>query len=157
MVKVRKKTGAKTGEGLNLQQEEFCQNYVNNERELFGNGVQCYFAVYGLEYQLKNKKPMSYAVAEACSSRLLSIVKVITRINELLGTGGFSETNVDKQHLFLINQHADLKTKMAAIREYNALKSRVKNTLDITTKGESLNHLSNADLEKILNDNQTTS
>lgn len=124
-MKTSNKTAAKTKKGLNLQQEEFCQLYINADRELFGNGAQCYLEVYGAEYLLKNKKPMSYLAAVAMASRLLTNVKVIERINELLETGGFSNENVDKQHLFLINQHADLKTKMAAIKEFNALKKRV--------------------------------
>lgn len=134
-MKTSKKSAAKTEQGLNLQQEEFCQLYINADREMFGNGAQCYLAVYGAEYLLKNKKPMSYLAAVAMASRLLTKVKVIERINELLETGGFSNENVDKQHLFLINQHADLKTKMAAIKEFNALKKRVeppKNIIIIT-------------------------
>lgn len=119
------KTAAKTKDGLNLQQEEFCKLYVSPDRELFGNGAQCYLAVYGAEYFLKNKKPMNYLVALAASSRLLTNVKVMARINGLLEVGGFNDENVDKQHLFLINQHRDLKTKMMAIKEYNALKKRV--------------------------------
>lgn len=143
MAKVSKKTAAKTEAGLNLQQEEFCKLYTNSEsidREMFGNGVQCYLEVYGGEYSEKNKKPMSYLVAIAASSRLLANVNIITRINELLEEGGFNDVNVDRQHLFLINQHADLKTKMAAIKEYNAVKKRVepnKQTLVVTISGES--------------------
>lgn len=131
MAKTSKKSAAKTEDGLNHQQEQFCQLYVNADREMFGNGTQCYLAVYGLEYALKNKKPMSYDMARVLASKLLTKVNVIDRINKLLETGGFNDENVDKQHLFLINQHADLKTKMAAIKEYNALKNRVKHKLDV--------------------------
>jgi hypothetical protein len=73
---------------------------------------------------------MPYTTAMACSSRLLSNVKIIERINSLLETGGFTDTNVDKQHLFLINQHADLKTKMNAIKEFNTLKGRIKTKIE---------------------------
>src|SRR5690349_18787560 len=34
--KVSEKSAAKTEDGLNLQQEQFCQLYVNADRELFG-------------------------------------------------------------------------------------------------------------------------
>tara|TARA_R100000365_G_C2682856_1_gene27633 strand:+ start:79 stop:540 length:462 start_codon:yes stop_codon:yes gene_type:complete len=125
------KSAAKTSAGLNFQQEDFCQLYVSPDRELFGNGVQCYLAIYGEEYFEKNRKPMSYQVAMSASSRLLSNVKVIDRINALLEEGGFNDVNVDKQLLFLINQHADLKTKAAAIREYNSLRNRVKRELEV--------------------------
>lgn len=129
-------TASKTEAGLNLQQEAFCQLYVNNDRELFGNGTHCYLAIYGAEYMLKHKKAMSYQSAMVAAARLLRNVKVIERINKLLETGGFNEQNVDKQHLFLINQHADLKTKMLAIREFNALKKRVENKVELTVIGQ---------------------
>lgn len=129
--KLSDKSAAKTKEGLNLQQEAFCQLYVNADTEVFGNGAQCYLKVYGEEYFKKNNKQMSYMAAIACASRLLTKANVIARINELLETGGFNEENVDKQHLFLINQHADFKTKMAAIKEYNELKGRIQKKVQV--------------------------
>ena len=42
--------------------------------------------------------------------------------------------------MFLINQHADLKTKMSAIREFNALKARIQQKIDITSKGEKITY-----------------
>jgi len=154
-----KETASKTEKGLNLQQEQFCQLYVNSERELFGNGTQCYLQVYGAEYLLKNKKPMSYQVAMASASRMLSNVKIISRINELLETGGFTDENVDKQHLFLINQHADLKTKLGAIKEYNELKQRIQKKLDITSGGDKIVFMPQELLDKhsINEENQRTS
>jgi hypothetical protein len=119
----RTKSAAKTKDGLNLQQEQFCQRYVNADRELFGNGTRCYLEVYSSKSE--DGKKISYLAAMACASRLLRNAKIIARINELLETGGFNDENVDKQHLFLINQFADLKTKLGAIREYNALKKRI--------------------------------
>jgi hypothetical protein len=46
-------------------------------------------------------------------------VKVSERINELLEQGGLNDHFVDKQLSFLIAQHADFKSKLGAIREYN--------------------------------------
>lgn len=134
MAKTSNKTAAKTEAGLNHHQEEFCKFYTSSEavdRELFGNGVQCYIEVY----EPDQTKPNWYKTALAASSRLLANVKVIGRINELLIEGGFNDSNVDKQHLFLINQHADLKTKMAAIKEYNAVKKRVENKMTLEVSG----------------------
>lgn len=138
MAKTSKKSAAKTENGLNLQQEAFCQLYINADREMFGNGAQCYLSVYGAEYLIKNKRPMRYEVAMASASRELRKVNVIARINSLLETGGFTNENIDKQHLFLINQHADLKTKMAAIKEFNILKKRITNNIDLTSGGKPL-------------------
>lgn len=112
--------GAKTEQGLNLQQEEFCQLFVMPDSDFYGNGVSSYIGAY------KPRKIGNwYNVARACSSRLLTNVNVCKRINELLETGGFNSENIDKQHLFLINQYADLKTKLGAIKEFNELKGRV--------------------------------
>ena len=68
---------------------------------------------------------MSVLAAMAAASRLLRDVKVIQRINELLEEGGLNDQNVDKQLLFVINQFADFKSKIAAIKEYNAMRNRV--------------------------------
>lgn len=110
---------------LNLQQEEFCKLFALGDKEVFGNGTLCYLQVYGAEHLIKYKKPMNYMVAGAAASRLLKKVKIINRINTLLEEGGFNDQNVDKQHLFLINQYGDLKSKLGAIKEYNVLKKRI--------------------------------
>lgn len=107
------------GGGLNKQQELFCQLYVNGPKELFGNGVWCYVEAYHIK-QIGNW----YKNACASASRLLSNVKIIERIRELLESGGFSDENVTKQHLFLINQHSDFPTKMRAISDYYKLKGQ---------------------------------
>ena len=123
--KPKRKSVAKSDFGLNLQQTEFCKLYIQGDKETFGNGTACYLEIYGAEYLLKNKRPMKYQTAMVNASNLLRNPKIITFVNSLLETGGFTNQNVDKQHLFLINQHADFKSKLGAIREYNALKKRI--------------------------------
>lgn len=135
MAKTSTKTAAKTEHNLTLLQEEFCQAYINADRELFGNGVHCYLATFGTVYQAEKHRPMKYEVACVLASKELSKVNVISRINQLLEEGGYNNENVDKQHLFLINQHADLKTKMAAIKEYNNVKKRVDNSPKVFIEG----------------------
>jgi hypothetical protein len=49
----------------------------------------------------------------------------------LLETGGFNDQNVDKQLLFVINQHGDLQSKVRSIAEYNKLKKRVENKMEL--------------------------
>ena len=107
-------------EKLTLKQEEFCQLYVNGDRELFGNGVQSYLEVYDID----KSKANWYKTACAAVSRLLSNVRVIERIRELLAEGGFSDENIENQHLFLINQHTDLGVKMRAISDYYKLRGK---------------------------------
>src|SRR3990167_4352497 len=105
---------------VTLKQEVFCKFYVSEE--FFGNGTQSYLEAYG--FKDEDGHTISYDTAKTNASRLLTYANILARINELLEIGGFNEQNVDKQHLFLINQFADLKTKMAAIKEYNRLKER---------------------------------
>ena len=109
---------------LNLQQEEFCKLYAT-DREFFGNGALSYAKAYGINLERKG----AYNLCAASASRMLINANILKRINEYLDIEGFNDENVDRQHLFLINQDADLKTKMAAIKEYNALKKRVDGAL----------------------------
>ena len=106
--------------GLNYKQEAFCQTFVS-QTELFGNGVQSYIEVYKPDMT----KPNWYKTACASASQILSNIKVFTRINALLEEQGFNHANSDKQLGFLMNQHADFKAKIAAIREYNRVTKRV--------------------------------
>lgn len=122
---------------LNLQQELFCQNYVSSDKEFFGNGVQSYINAYN-----PNKsKPTWYKTTCVDASQLLSNPKVSVRINELLESRGLNDENVDKQILFLINQHSDFSAKIAAIKEYNQLRDRIKKRIDLTSGDKPLTKL----------------
>lgn len=68
----------------------------------------------------------------------MSNIKVCERINELLEKNGFNDEFVDKQHLFLITQHADLGVKARMVDSYNKLKGRITEKVDHTTKGKPL-------------------
>lgn len=106
---------------LNLRQEKFCELYCSQDSELFGNGVQAYIEAY----EPDQTKPNWYKSVCAASSRLLSQVKVIERINQILEETGFNDAFIDKQLSFLITQHADFQSKLGAIKEYNKLKGRI--------------------------------
>jgi len=112
---------------LNSEQENFCQLYVSPDTEFYGNGVQSYLEAYDKEI---SRRGNWYNTAKANAYRLLTKPEICKRINELLETGGFNDENVDKQHLFLLNQHADLKTKLGAIKEFNELKGRIKHKIE---------------------------
>lgn len=117
----------KKNDKLSLCQKEFCNLYISNDTELYGNGALCYLEAYGAEYFAKYKKQMLYNVAASSAYQLLKKPSIYNYINSLLQIGGFNNENVDKQHLFLLNQHSDLKTKLGAIKEYNTLKKRIDN------------------------------
>src|SRR3990167_982426 len=91
------------------------------DAEFFGNGVQSYIEIY----EPNKNKPNWYKSVCSSASRLLSSVKVVERINELLAETGFNEAFIDKQLSFLITQHADFPTKLGAIKEFNKLKGRI--------------------------------
>lgn len=115
----------KSEAGLTVNQEKFCQLFCSyDNKDLFGNGVQSYLEVYNID----RTKPNWYKTACAQASKLLSNAKVCERINKLLEGQGLNDMNVDKQLGFLLNQHADYKVKLGAIKEYNVLKERIKNS-----------------------------
>lgn len=116
-------------EKLNERQELFCQLYAT-DREFFGNGVQTYIEVY----EPDTTKPNWYRGAQASASRLLSNVIISKRINELIEASGLNDQYVDKQLEFLVTQHADFTNKLGAIREYNKLKQRVTDKLDLNAQ-----------------------
>lgn len=130
---------------LNPKQELFCKLYAT-DREFFGNGVQAYIEAYEPDQSQKNW----YKTACVCASQLLSNIKVCERINELLEQGGLNDQFVDKQLTFLVTQHADFKSKLGAIKEYNALKARVTKKLDVTSKGESIAPAEKSDVDKYI-------
>jgi len=113
---------AEEKEKLNPKQELFCKMYTSLEREMFGNGVESYLEVYDVD----RSKGNWYKTACSNASRLLSNDKVCERINDLLEEQGFNDENVLKQHLFLLNQHTDLKTKMKAIESFYKLTGKNK-------------------------------
>jgi hypothetical protein len=111
----------------NARQERFCKLYAS-DKEFFGNGVETYLEVYDVD----TSKPNYYKTACAASSRLLSNVKIIDRINEILHEQGLNDSFVDKQLKFLLTQHADFGSKLGAIKEYNKLKQRITNKQEIS-------------------------
>jgi hypothetical protein len=133
---------------LNQRQEMFCVLYATH-KEFFGNGVWSYAEAYG--HEITDKK--SYKVAQACASRLLSNAIVLKRISELLETEVLNDAFVDKQLGFLITQQLDFKAKVAAIKEYNALKARIKQKMEVNFGDEDRSAL--RDLVELMKHGQT--
>ena len=109
---------------LTSKQEYFCQLFVSDDREFFGNGTQAYLEAYGLD----PNKPSNYSTARVNASKLLTNTNILKRINELFETTGLNDIFVDKQLVKLITQDADYSTKMKAIHEYNLMKRRISNS-----------------------------
>lgn len=127
---MKKKSGKKANillneYGLTPLQERFCQLYAG-DREFYGNGVETYLEVFNIN----KKNPNYYAVARSEASKLLTKPNIMARINDLLHEGGLNDEFVDKQHLFVIAQHANLAVKMEGIKEYNRLKKRIEDKMN---------------------------
>jgi phage terminase small subunit len=115
---------------LTPKQEKFCQLYAS-DREFFGNGTQSYIEAYDVNMS----RPGAYKSAMASASRLLSNVKILQRIDELMEIT-LNDAHVDKQLGFWITQKASPQASVAAIKEYNALKQRVVKKIDATLHGD---------------------
>ena len=116
-MKVIKKKETNLIETLNEKQKLFCKLYTS-DREFFGNGLQAYMEAY-------NIPSFKWKSAATAATRLLKNDKVLQYVNSLLELRGLNDGFVDKQLEFLVTQHADFKSKLGAIREYNQLKKRV--------------------------------
>jgi hypothetical protein len=114
---------------LNLEQEMFCQ-YFTSPTEFFGNGVQSYASAYNVDLNTKS----GYNSAKSSATRALKNPKILRRINDLLEAAGLNDVNVDKQLYLLVNQSADFKAKLGAIKEYNKLKQRITDKVEHTIK-----------------------
>ncbi len=110
---------------LTEKQEQFCQMYVC--KEFFANGVESYAEAYNIDLT----EPGQYNVAKSNAWRLLTNADILKRINELLDLSGLTDEFVDKQLLLVITQNADMGSKVGAIREYNKLKKRITDKLEI--------------------------
>lgn len=113
---------------LTVQQAEFCNLYVTSS--FFGNGVEAYIEAYEIDLSKKG----AYDNARSCASRLLTNVNILKRIDTLLDNEGLNDSFVDKQLLFLITQNADFSSKVSAIREYNKLKQRITDKIELSGK-----------------------
>lgn len=105
---------------VNIKWEHFCRLYITS-KEFLGNGTWCYIKSFYLD---TNKKGV-YNTARSRAVRLLTNVNIRARLKELLEANGFNDSNVQKQHTFLINQYGDLKTKKASVEMYYKLQGRL--------------------------------
>lgn len=95
---------------MTIKERLFCDAYL----EFKGDGVD---AVFEAGYKAKNA-----LVAAAIAHENLRKPNLIAYINSKLEEAGFNDDEVYKQHLFLLNQHSDFKSKAKAIEMYYKLK-----------------------------------
>ena len=91
---------------LTLQEKKFCDYYL----EFKASGVD---AVYKAGYHPKHRK----AAASIASDNLIK-PHIFNYINMKLEEYGFTDDNVVKQHLFLLNQDSNLPVKAEAVHMF---------------------------------------
>lgn len=141
-------------ENLTPQQEKFCRCYTQNQ-ELFGNATLSYAEGYGFDldnaprndaiYDTSTKEKLEdstydkmYNTCSVGGSRLLRNDKIDKRVRELLNEMLLDEV-IDAQLVSIILKGAKDADRISGIREYNKLKQRVTDKLDLTTLGEKIN------------------
>ena len=113
--------------------EEFAKVYVSKENA--GDPVAAYLQAYDLpQSKAKNIKSKAY--------HLLREPRVMEKVENLwqeqIEILGLTDHAVDMQLAALIHQCGDFRLKLDAIKEYNRLRQRVIDKLDVTTNGQDL-------------------
>ena len=114
--------------GLNPKQKRFSEIYINpEESKNFGNLTLAYQEAYDID---KTKKGW-YDVCSVNGSRLIRNAKIIAYTNFLLGLQGLNDAFVDNELLYVLKQREDLPSKMAAVREWNKVKGRITDRIEM--------------------------
>lgn len=134
---------------LTLEQERFCINYTQN-KEYFGNATLSYAEAYGYDLDNADKtrqidgkgneiKGTSeydrlYNICASGGSQNIRKLNIQKRCNELLNK--LMENNVIDARLIEIILKGEDKDSIQAIREYNRLKQRILDKVDVTSDGK---------------------
>ncbi len=116
----------KDGKTYNLQfkQKRFAECYLRNG----GNGSQAIIEA-GYRVNHKNKTGEDTGVPNRNLAKVMAYEElrkphITSLINAKLEEYGFNDDSVKEQHLFLLNQHADLKMKAKAVDMFYKLKGK---------------------------------
>lgn len=113
---------SKTWKGeLNQNQITFCQYYVSEE--FFCNGTKAYIKAY---------PNIKEDWARRAASLLLTNIDILTYIDSILEDMGLNNQRVDKELAKLILQDDDRWIKLWWIKEYNKLKKRITDKLEVS-------------------------
>lgn len=124
---------------MTMKEKLFCDAYLDFK----GDGVD---AIFEAGYECSNAK-----VAAAMAWENLRKPNLIAYINSKLEEFGFNDDEAYKQHLFLLNQHSDLKSKAKAIDMYYKIKGTyAPEKKDITTLGDKISSIDLDNLAKIM-------
>lgn len=113
---------------ITLKQHKFCNNYLGyNGNNMFGNGTLSYCQAYD--------RPMT-ASARVNASECLTKSNVLNYIAYELQHFTMTDESVDNEHNFLIKQHDSKMVKLGAIKEYNRLKNRINEGINVSFSGD---------------------
>lgn len=137
---------------INPEQELFCQYYIKNDA-VFGNATLAYSLAYDFkldelsnepEYDTENhpiarssEHDKAYDTCSVNASRLLRQAKINDRVKTLLNEI-LTDDVVDSELARIIKGARKDSDKIAAIKEYNALRQRITNKTDLTSGGDKL-------------------
>lgn len=125
---------------LSFKQKLFAEGYLKHK----GNGVDAViYAGYDVRKKYQGGNPINNVfnrkLAKVIASENLTKPNLMAYIQTLYERYGFTDEAVEREHLFLINQQADLKTKAKAIDMFYNLKSRYPaKKMDLTSLGEAI-------------------
>ena len=108
---------------MTMKEKAFCEEYVS----MYGNGVEAIIeAGYDVWKKDKdgNKLYPNRKLAAVMAYENLSKPHICSYVDSLLEEHGFNDDNVSKQHLFLLNQHSDYKSKAKAVDMFYQLKGK---------------------------------
>lgn len=97
------------------EEEQFIQLYLGGMPAL---------RAFALAKSIDLTKEGAYIKCAAGSTRWLKRAKICKRMHQLMTLAGFTDEGADKELNFMMHQHHDLRTKLGAVKEYNALKKR---------------------------------
>lgn len=111
---------------LTLQQKLFCERYL----EFWGNGttaiIEAGYDVYFRDNKGRKTSKVNYKLAGVMASENLVKPSIFNYINLILKDYGYNDENVKKQHLFLINQHAEFNAKAKGLDMWYKIKGDYK-------------------------------
>lgn len=158
MKKGREEKGLGT-RGLTLREERFCYFYVRNE-ETRGNGTQAYAVAYEVNLEkLSDEIPMDKggkAIGRSPRSKAENVCAVeavrmlrkpkISDLCSKLWNGMLKNEVVDGELAKVILQDDKLEAKVAGIREYNRLRKRITEKIEVKRP---LEHLTDEELAAV--------
>lgn len=104
---------------MTLKEKKFVELYMQGG----ANGTQ---AVIDAGYDVYNKKTgaINRNLAAVIAYELLRKPHIYSFVNVLMDQYGFNDGNVERQHMFLLNQDADLTAKRGAVDMFYKLKGK---------------------------------